>query len=178
MGFFKKFGVVEYKVDGYSKEAMNIVTAAVLKRMNIDKNYILQKYVVQGGGTPESLADELYGDPEKYWTILFINGIVNPFLEWTMKTDVLEEVTQARYGSLNEIMYFTNLTTGYRLDDIADKNMRVFIESNPIPQNIHPVTVLEHESALNRERGEIFVIGPRYINQFVDTFNKVIEGKE
>ena len=178
MSFFKKFGTIEYKIDGFSKEAMNIVTAAILKRMNIDKNYILQRYVVQAGASPESIANDLYKDPHKYWTVLFVNSIVNPFLEWPMKPEVLEEVVKIKYGNPNTILYFTNLTNGFRLDDVAEKAMRTFIESSPMPAHIHPVTAIAHEQELNRQRGEIYVIGPKYINLFVDTFHKVIEGKE
>lgn len=178
MSFFRKFGSIEYKLDGYSKEAMNIITAAVLKRLNVDKTYVYQKYVVPAGASPESLANDLYRDSSKYWVILLVNSIVNPFLDWPMSADVLEEIVEAKYGSVNKILYFNNLETGFQLDDVEDAEMRVFIETNPIPVHIHPVTAMEHESTLNIQRGEIIVVAPRYINNFVDAFEKSIEGKE
>lgn len=178
MSFFKKFGVIEYKLDGYSKEAMNIVTAAILKRLNADKSFVFQSYVVPAGATPESLAEELYSDAEKYWTILLVNGIVNPFTDWPVSSEVLEKIVEKKYGSTNQILYFKDLNTGFFLDDVADAQMRELIENNqPIPHNIHPVSALEYETTLNLEKSKIIVVAPRYINRFVDVFNKSIEGK-
>lgn len=178
MSFFKKFGTIEYKLEGFSKEAMNIVTAAVLKRLNVDKTYVYQSYIVQAGMTPEGLAYELYNDPHKYWSILLVNGIVNPFLEWPVNDTVLEELIIAKHGSVNKILHFIELDTEFQLDDVADAQMRAWIaEGNPMPHNIHPVTALEYETNLNRERAKITVVAPRYINRFVDLFNKTIEGK-
>lgn len=178
MAFFKKFGTIEYVLDGYSKEAMNIVTAAVLKRLNVDKTYVYQSYVVPAGMTPEALAEELYKDPHKHWTILLANSIVNPFLEWTVNDSVLEELIIRKYGTVNKIVHFIELDTDFQLDDVADAQMRDWIaQGNPMPHNIHPVTALEYETELNRERAQITVVAPRYINRFVDLFNKTIEGK-
>lgn len=178
MGFFKKFGTIEYKLDGFSKDAMNIITAAILKKLNVDKTYVYQNYVVPAGASPESLANELYQDAQKYWTILLVNGVVNPFLDWPVSDSVIEEITVKKYGSVNKVLFFRDLETGFLLDDIDDAEMREYIEEgNPIPYNITPITALAYEADLNRKRGEIIVIAPRYINQFVDLFNKTIEGK-
>lgn len=175
--FFKKFPVINYSLDGYNKDAMNIVTAAVLKRINVDKSYVYQTYDVPNGSSPESLAYELYKDPTLCWAFFLVNGMINPILDWPMTDEVLEEHTLAKYGSLYTIVYFTDLE-GYRLDDVAEKEVRDFLElGNPMPHNVHPVTALEYESELNRARGKITIIAPRYINQFVDLFNKSIEGK-
>lgn len=176
--FFKKFGTIEYKLDGYSKEAMNIITAAVLKRLNVDKTFVYQEYVVPAGATPESLADDLYKDPNKYWTILLVNGIVNPFLDWPVNDQVLEELIIKKYGTAEHIVHFIDMTTKFQLDDVADANMREQMSNGqPIPVNIRPVSALEYETDLNRRRGQILIIAPKYINRFVDVFNKAIEGK-
>lgn len=176
--FFKKFPTISYSLDGYSKDAMNIVTAAVLKRINVDKSYVYQTYDVPNGSSPESLAYELYKDPTLCWVFFLVNGMINPMLDWPMADEVLEEYVAVVYGSLYDIVYFTNVQTGYRLDDVAEQEVREFIEEgNPVPADIHPVTALEYESEVNRKRGNITIIAPRYINQFVDLFNKSIEGK-
>lgn len=178
MTFFKKFDSIEYKLDGYSKEAMNIITAAILKRLNVDKTFVYQKYTVPAGATPESLANELYRDPKLYWTILIVNSIINPFLDWPVPDHVLEEIVVKKYGSVGHIVHFKDMTTGFILDDVDDANIRQLIENgHSIPHNIHPVTSLEYETDLNRMRAQIVVVAPKYINRFVDLFNKSIEGK-
>lgn len=178
MSFFKKFPVINYSIDGFSKDAMNIVTAAILKRVNIDQAYVYQTYDVPAGCSPESLANDLYKDPKLYWTFFLVNGMINPFLDWPMPDEVLEEYVVSKYGDMNAILYFTNLDDGFRLDDVAEAEVRADIENgDPIPFNYHPVTAMEYESDMNRQKGKITIIAPRYINQFVDLFHKSIEGK-
>ncbi len=176
--FFKKFPTISYSKDGYSKDAMNILAASVLKRINVDKSYVYQSYDVPSGASPESLAYDLYKDPTLCWTFFLVNGMVNPILDWPMSDEVLEEVVAIKYGSIHHIIYFTDVETGFRLDDVAEANVRAWLaDGNPMPANVHPVTALEHEAEKNRKRGKIKIITPRYINQFVDLFNKSIEGK-
>lgn len=178
MSFFKKFDTIQYQLDGYSKEAMNIVTAAVLKRLNVDKTYVYQSYIVPAGASPESLANDLYKDPHKHWTILLVNSIVNPFLDWPVNDQVLEELVVREYGSAHKIVHFIDMATKFQLDDVQDAVIRQLIEDgNPIPQNIRPVTALEYEIEKNRRKAQITVVAPKYINRFVDAFNKSIEGK-
>ena len=175
--FFKKFPVLSYTLEGYSKDVMNIVTSAVLKRINVDKSYVYQTYDVPSGASPESLAYELYRDATLCWVFFLVNSMVNPLLDWPMSDEVLEEFVAATHTSIYDIVYFTDLE-GYRLDEVAEKTVRDFIAlGNPIPVNVSPVTALEEATELNRKKGNITIISARYINQFVDLFNKSIEGK-
>ena len=176
--FFKKFSTIPYALDGYSKDAMSIITAAVLKHINVDQSYVYQKYIIPSGASPESLAYQLYGDAEKYWTILYVNAIVDPFTEWPMAPEILEEWVEKKYGDINKVLHFVDVVSGEYFDDVEQSVLFSYLEEgSPIPHNAHPVTALDYESNLNRQRGEIVVISPKYINTFVDMFNKSIEGK-
>lgn len=176
---FEAMTTIPYKLDGYNKEAMNILTAAIVKHINVDQSYIYQSYVVPAGTTPESLAEKMYGDSRKYWVILLVNAIVNPFLEWVMDAHTLEEYTKAVYSDIDTVLYFTNLQTGRRYDDVASETFFSLLEAgDPLPHDVHPVGPLEHEAALNAKRAEIVLINPRYVHFFVDTFNRSIQGTE
>lgn len=178
MSMFKKFGTINYTLDGYSKDAMNILTAAIVKHLNVDQSYVYQAYIIPDGATPESIAHELYGDAEKYWTILLINGIVNPFLDWPMDQSTLEKWIVSQYTDPYKILYFTNTQTGKRCDDVKDAELRAILAGGgSIPAHIHPVTAMEHETNRNNLKSQITVIANQYINIFVDTFNRSIEGK-
>ena len=173
--FFKRFDQIDYKLDGVSKATMNIVTAAILKRLNVDRNYIFQKYVVKEGETIDMLAHRLYKDPTLGWTILLVNGMVDPFNEWTMDLQTLEDYTVAKYGTTDTIVEFRYIDSGWILDDIEERDVRELIEnSQPIPINVFPLTALELETERNNERRQITLVSPRYIRQFVDEFYKAI----
>lgn len=175
---FKKFKTLPYALDGYSKEAMNLLTAGILKHVNVDQTFVYQKYNVPAGMSAESLANELYKDAGKYWTILLVNSIVDPFNEWPMDSTALENYTKHKHGSTTAILYFINVNTRRRYDDVDEETYRQLIaDDQPIPELVHPVTAIEHESVENQKRCEIMVVAPRYISLFEDTFNKAIEGK-
>lgn len=176
---FKKFGTLPYSLDGYSKEAVNILTAAVVKHINVDLSYVYQRYVVPTGTSPENLAEKLYDDPNKYWTILLVNSIVNPFLEWPMDSITLEDYTRNKYGSVDKVLYFTTLPDERIIDDYDSIAFFEMLDNgDPLPQNVRPVGALEYEASLNAKRSEIVVVSPKYISIFVDAFEKTIQGIE
>lgn len=174
--FFKRFGSVEYKLDGMTKKAANIITAAILKNLNVDRNYVFQKYIVKEGEHYDQLAEHFYKEPTWGWTLLLVNHIVDPFTEWAMDLQTLEEFTATKHGSIDKLLYFKYIDTGWILDDIADRDVRELIANeDPIPINVTPVTALQHETELNNQRRQITIISPRYIRRFVDEFYKAVE---
>ena len=175
--FFRKFGSIPYALDGYNKTVTNILTAALPRRSTVDETYIFQRYKVASGQTPEAVADELYQLPQDFWTILVINDIVNPYLDWPMSDEEVEIYTVKVHGDPYGIHHYTWLETGKWLDEVDE----AFWRSQPpedLPELIHPVTNLEHEINVNNEKRDIIVITPRYISQFIESFNKALEGKE
>lgn len=175
--FFSKFSTINYTVDGYNKDAENILTSTVLKQLNVNKALLVQNYNVPAGMSPEVLAEELYKDPTLWWTFFLINNKVNPLTDWPMSDEALEEYTLKKYGDVNKILYFVDITKNKRLDDVADAQMREYLETHDVPFNIQVVTALTYESELNRDKGFITVLSPKFINTFVDTFNQNIQGK-
>lgn len=177
MGFFAKFPTITYSLDGYSKAAMNILTAAIVKRLRVDMSYVHKRYTVSAGTTPESLAQELYQNAELYWTILLVNAIVDPFNDWIMDPDVLEQTVRAKYGSPNKVIYFRD-AAGRQFDDVDSAMYQAMVDAGErLPQNVFAVTALMEEAERNQARAQIVVVDPKYINQFVDMFNKAIQGK-
>jgi len=178
MTFFKYFPTVSYSVDGFSKDAVNILTAALPRRLNVDRTYVFQTYRITSGQTPESLANELYKEPNYHWTILIINDIVNPFLDWPMNDEELEDYCTIKYDDVYGIHHFIKLDSGKFVDDVNDALYRQMIEDGEtLPFNISPVTNFQYETDQNESKREILVVNPQYISQFVDSFNKAIQGK-
>lgn len=176
--FFKNFGTINYTLDGYTQKAMNILTAAILKRLNVDKTFLFQKHMVADGQTIESLSKDLYNDANLGWTILLVNSIIDPFLEWPMSQNTLEAHVERNYPSPHTIVRFIRIDSGWEVDEIDDRNYRELIKNGqPLPINISPVTAMEHENQLNNARRDILVVSPREIFRFVDAFNKVIDGE-
>lgn len=174
--FFRSFGKIQYSLEGFSKEAMNIVTAAVLRRLNVDQSYVYRYYTVSDGQHIDSLAFELYNDATWGWTILLVNGMVNPFLDWPMDTNTLEEYTRKKWGSTEELVEFRYISNGWVLDDVETKACKELMENNqPLPINVTPITSFQYENEVNNKKREILVVDPKYIRKFIDAFEKEIE---
>ncbi len=60
----------------------NILTRAKLVEELQNNPMLFYEYAVQEGDTPEILAFKYYGDPYKYWIILYSNQILDPIWEW------------------------------------------------------------------------------------------------
>lgn len=176
--FFKKFGSINYQLDGYSKDAMNILTAVVLRSLNVDKSYVYQQYIIPAGAGPEVVANTLYKNPDHYWTVLLVNGMVDPFVDWPMSDDTLEEWVTARYDDPFKVIYFTNVTTGANYDDVDSKVFFDKLENDEaLPYDAHPVTALEDAQVANNKKREITVVGPGYIDTFVELFERALEDR-
>lgn len=178
MTMFKYFPTINYNEDGFSSDLVNILTAALPRRLNVDRTYVFQTYRLTAGQTPESLASELYKEPNYHWTILIINDIVNPYLDWPMNDEELEEYCTIKYTDIEGIHHFNYLDTGKIVDDFHDAIFRqTIIDGQTLPFNVTPVTNFAYENILNDSKREILVVNPQYISQFVDSFNKAIQGK-
>ncbi len=175
--YFKKFPTIEYTLDGNTRRIVNILTAVLPRRLNVDKTYLYQKYIIPSGERPESTAENLYRDPNLWWTFFVINGLVNPYTDWRMADEELEEYCRRKYGEdVNKIHHYTNNATGKRVDEVDEAAYRL-LPNSALPAHITPVSNLGYESEKNSERGNILVVNPRYISQFIDSYMKALEGR-
>lgn len=172
MSYFKKFGTISYN----GTQARNILTAVLPSRLNIDKSFVYQKYMIKSGDSPESLADTLYQDANLYWVFLVVNNIINPMTGWPIDDAVFDEFVTKKYGNPDGIHHFIDNRINRLCDDVDDAAYRA-VPVNTLPFYIVPITNQAHEQALNDEKREIVVINPRYVNQFVETYNRAVEGK-
>ncbi len=176
--YFKKFGEITYSKDGYSKTAKNILKAVLPKFNNVNGTFVFQKYMVSSGQRPETVANELYSEPNYYWVLLVLNDIVNPFIDWPLSDEEVELFTIKKYGIGEEysVHHFYWRDTGKWLDEVDEAAQRLLYPNNP--ENVIPVSNLEYEIEINREKKSIIAINPKYIQQFVEAYNQALEGKE
>ena len=175
--FFKKFPKVEYTLDNQTREIVNILTAVLPKRLNIDKTYVFQRYMVSSGETPEQLADVLYNDANLWWVPMLINAKVSPYLDWRMSDEELEMYCERVYEDIHDIHHYINITTMKWVDEVDEEEYRTMASSS-LPAHIIPVSNLQWETEQNILKGEIFVVNPKYVSQFVDSFVKALEGRK
>lgn len=174
--YFKKFPTIEYTLNGRSKLVTNILASVLPKRLNVDKTYVFQRYLVSSGERPEETAERMYKDPNLYWVILLINNITDPLLGWKMSDSELDLYCEAKYDNINEVHHYFNIEKNKISDEVDEKYFRT-LPNSQLPVNIKPVTNFDYESELNNEKGQIIVVNPKYVSQFVESVIRALEGK-
>lgn len=175
--YFKKFPIIEYTLDNQTRQVVNILTAVLPRRLNVDKTFVFQKYTVASGERPEQTTDLLYKDPNLWWVPLIINNIISPYTDWKMSDEELEMYCQRKYSNnLNSVHHYVNNNNGKWVDEVDEAAYRI-LPPQALPVFITPVSNLGYEKSENERRGEILVVNPRYISQFVDSYMKALEGR-
>ena len=65
---------VDYKINGEVQTMTDITISVVLKRMNIDRTFLLQDITINESDSLESISNEYYGTPKFWWVIMIVNA--------------------------------------------------------------------------------------------------------
>ena len=145
---------------------------------------LFNEYLVQNGERPEDIALEKYDNPFYNWTILIINDITNYHEQWPRSTMQLQEYVNAKYDNpeatkqhiTTEVKDASNniiVPAGKVVPStfqIAYWNGSVTVTANPV----YPQTYYQYEEELNAKKEKIQIVQPRYIEDFVENYYKII----
>jgi hypothetical protein len=113
----------------------NILTRAKLVEELQNNPMLFYEYAVQEGDTPETIAFKYYGDPYKYWIILYSNQILDPIWEWPILDEAqfilyidnkyateaeAEDMTPLQYVNSTVYSYYKVITTTNLYTDQVD----------------------------------------------------------
>jgi hypothetical protein len=157
---------------GYIFNGSFVTVTDILRRVApVDENLndlILEYYEIQSGEQPEDVAYKIYGDPKLYWTILLVNNIVDPYNEWYMSDEVLREFVDQKYGVGNSAN--THHWILPERPEICVEYDRAKLANGEIEEVSH----LRHEEIENDNRQNIKIVSKRYILDFVNEFNQLM----
>jgi hypothetical protein len=102
MKYFESFPVTSYILDTQSQFNQQLVTNILARstflRDIANNTSIAYEYNVKESDTPEIIAHKVYGDPYRGWIILLFNNIINPFYDWPIKNDALDNYIMKKYN--------------------------------------------------------------------------------
>ena len=134
---------------GYFRELPNIAYQSPLLHKNSSLDYVLvknlfrrtklfdflagnvsvlDKFVIGDGDRPDTIAEELYGDPSLDYVVILVAGITNINHEWPLLDYKLYDYALNKYGSeaaMNEIKY-------YETFEVIDNNNRLILPADLI----------------------------------------------
>lgn len=145
---------------------------------------IFDKYEIVEGARPDTIAEELYGSAELDWVVIMTAGIVNIRDEWPLSNYHLYEYANNKYDDINAIHH-------YETTEVKDNNGRLILPKGkevnsdfkiPNPddytaQKLNPVrgiTNYEYEVRKNQEKSNIYLLKPRYLQQFLNDMRQIM----
>ncbi len=145
---------------------------------------LFNEYLVQNGEKPEDIALEKYENPFYNWTILIINDITNYHEQWPRSTMQLQEYVNAKYDN-------PEATKQHITTEVKDANNNIIVPAGKVVPStfqiaywngsvtvtanpVYPQTYYQYEEELNAKKEKIQIVQPRYIEDFVENYYKII----
>ena len=191
MGYFRELPNLRYpsflreKKSSLDYIEVKNVFRRIKLRDDLQSNFtIFNKYEIEEGMRPDTVAEELYGNPEFDWIILTVAGILNVRNEWPLNNRDLYNYCLDKYDdSLNSVRFFE--TKEVKNADgklILPKGKVVdsgFTIPNPdnVSANLNPVVGIsnyEYETRLNDEKRNIYVLREEYVQQFLSDIREIM----
>ena len=191
MGYFRELPNLRYP--SFLKEKRSSLDYIEVKnvfrrvklRDDLQSNFtIFNKYEIEEGMRPDTVAEELYGNPEFDWIILTVAGILNVRNEWPLNNRDLYNYCLDKYDdSLNSVRFFETKevknTDGKLIlpkGKVVDSDFTI-----PNPDNVsatlNPVVGIsnyEYETRLNDEKRNIYVLREGYVQTFLNDIREIM----
>lgn len=163
--FLDKFPLVRYTVDKKPSNDFDFVTN-LLFRIGIIKDIMENNvnayyfYDVKDSDRPETLAEQIYGDAQAHWIILYANDIYDPYYDWPMDDRTFEKYITKKYGSLawakTNYHHYEKVITRQNPFAQVVSTTRFQVNDKILTDGI--ITIIDAET--NYGVGEIVYIGP------------------
>lgn len=139
---------------------------------------IFDKYQIQQGERPDTVADKLYGDSGLDWVVMMTANIINVRDQWPLSDGELYNYADDKYGTtLYDVRFYETTevkdSSGRLIlpkGQIVDSDFTIPNPSQPL-SNLNPVTSVsnyDYEIRLNNEKRQIYVLKDVYLTQFVE----------
>ena len=135
MGYFKELPNILYPSPVPSKrstadmvEIKNLFRRAKLFDYVSDAAALFDKYIVEDGERPDTIAHELYGNPRLDYVVVIVAGITNIHHQWPIQDFQMYDFALAKYGSETEM----NKIHHYETYEIKDSQGRQILPPNLI----------------------------------------------
>lgn len=180
-----RFGTLTY--DGY--KIPNLMVNLGLTYDLIKAQFTHRRYTIIGAPRPEMLSYMIYGSTDYEWVLLLVNGVIDPWYGWLKEDDTVRVYAEKKYknfGGPNGIHHHFDPNTGEEYYNLTqpDKNIAKWyntLDTDKVAVQFEgqliPVTNVEFEINENEKLRKIAIIPPDEIRAFVETFERVQNGR-
>ena len=176
--YFSEFPKIYYDASG---QGIPLVVTNILRRIAVrskikDNVVLYDTYDIKSGDTPESIAHKLYGDPTLHWTILMTNDITDRYHQWPMYEQQFNTYLNEKYSNPDGVHHYeisqSSGDSKLKIDVYA--NEALYSGDTDFYSFATIVTNREYEEQEQDRKRGIKLIDPRFIDQFVEEFEKIV----
>ena len=172
--YFRKIekGFYDLKGDGNPKIVVDLMTRVKVREKVIHEMSLYDKYDVPSGERPEDTAFKHFGDSEYHWIILLTNNITDRYYGWPLSEQDFESFVKDKYANPDAIHHYELAQTSGPTSSSDESHM---LEVNSDTDNATAITNREYEEREQNKLRQIRVLDRRYLNQFVEEFERLIK---
>ena len=191
MSYFRELPNLEYQSFLSSRKGSDdyLLVKNIFRRVKLRDDLqnvftIFNKYQIQEGARPDTVAEELYGSSQYDWVVLIGAGIINVRNEWPLSDRDIYRYSEQLYG--NEL----NAVHHYETEEIKDSRGRLILPAGKIVdstftipdpnipiQTLNPVVGIsnyEYEVRKNNKKRDIYILKPAYLQQVINDTRKAM----
>ena len=176
--YFSEFPKIYYDASGQGKPVIvtNILRRIAVRSKIKDNVVLYDTYDIKSGDTPESIAHKLYGDPTLHCTILMTNDITDRYHQWPMYEQQFNTYLNEKYSNPDGVHHYeisqSSGDSKLKIDVYA--NEALYSGDTDFYSSATIVTNREYEEQEQDRKRGIKLIDPRFIDQFVEEFEKIV----
>jgi len=174
--FFSQFPKILYDING---DGTNKVLPDIFRRIKIrsklkDNYALLDKYDVENGESPETVAYKVYGSTDYWYVVCLMNNIVNRQHDWPLSYQAFEEYVNDKYDNPGAVHHYEKLqSSGHTLSE-GPADYDHYVEVNADDPDGQSVSNYEYEQRLQDQKRQIQILNPSYLPAFLEEFRKLI----
>ena len=175
--YFSQFPLTNYNLSGVNGNTIEVtdIFRRVKARSKLADNITLfDKYDVQEGESPETVAYKIYGSADYFWVVTLVNNIVNRYYDWPLDEYVFQQYVADKYSNPDGIHHYeitqsSGKQTGDGPDDYSHK-----LEVNSDTTGAESVSNIEYERREQDKKRQIRLLLPQYLKVFEDEFVRLV----
>jgi len=191
MSYFRELPNLEYQSFLSSSKGSDeyLLVKNIFRRVKLRDDLqnvftIFNKYEIQEGARPDTVAEELYGSSQYDWVVLIGANIINVRNEWPLSDRDIYRYSEQLYGNdINDVHHYETI-------EVKDSRGRLILPAGKIVdstftipdpnipvQTLNPVVGIsnyEYEVRKNNKKRDIYVLKPAYLQQVINDTRKAM----
>ena len=174
MEYFETFPKLYYDIagDGNFKLITDILRRFKVRNRIQEDAVMFDKYEVQDGEKPEDVSHKFYGTPSYHWVVLSINNISDRYYGWPLSNIDFENYIADKYTNPDATHHHEITQSSGKTTSLDNSHL---ITVNSDVSGASAVSNRTYEDRINENKRLIKILKPRYLDEYVEEFRRLIQ---